>query len=258
MNNKSLDSVIKLVRELRHSATACPWTQSQTFESLIPQTIEEAYELADAIESQDVAAIKSELSDMLYHLIFYAELAEENGLFTLKDIADATLEKHHRRMPSTEIRQKLSPEEVNEYWQKKKAKEKPSQESSLSGIAKNLPAMTQAIKIQDRAARVGFDWPTIAPIFEKITEEITELQHELAINASTETVQMELGDIFFACANLARKLKIDPESALRQCNKKFVRRFQYIETALHQQGKEIEHTPLEELEVLWEESKRKE
>lgn len=257
MNNKSLHGVIKLIRELRHSAAACPWTKSQTFESLIPQTIEEAYELADAIESKDVAAIKSELSDMLYHIIFYSELAEEQGLFTLEEIANATLEKHHRRMPSTDIRLKFSPEEVNEYWEKSKAKEKPPQESILSGIAKNLPAITQATKLQNRAARVGFDWKTVAPIFEKIAEEVAELQHEIAINAPMETVQMELGDIFFACVNLARKLNIEPETALRQCNNKFARRFQYIEKILRQQNRKIEETPLEELELLWEEAKEK-
>lgn len=253
--NKSLNELIELMNALRNSAEGCPWTKEQTFESLAPQTLEEAYELVEAIEQKNAMEIKNELADVLYHVIFYAQLAQEQKLFSLEDIAQTMLDKHQHRLPDSQTRQMLSAEEVNQYWEQRKTQARQNQTSILSGVSEKLPGLTRAVKLQNRAARVGFDWPDVSLVFAKISEEIAELQHEIDTGSAKEKIEDEFGDLLFCCANLGRHLKLDPETALRKTARKFINRFQYIEQALIQQNKKIAETPLEELEQLWQQAK---
>jgi ATP diphosphatase len=276
--NKIID-VVQMLKDLRKPKTGCAWTASQTFESLIPHTHEEVYELVDAIETQDTKGIQDELSDLLYHVLFYAEIAEENALFSLDDIAQSILDKHQRRMPSPSDRVNYSADEIDHYWEQYKREERKQKQlhSVLDGIAGGLPAMLHALKLQKRAAKVGFDWPSYKEVFDKIREEIAELEEALAASSlpegegtikdipspsgrglgrgASQHVQEEIGDLLFCLVNLARKLDIHPETALRECNRKFTQRFHAIEAALANKHQAVETTPLSELEALWQEAK---
>lgn len=248
-----------ILKELRAEDIGCAWTRGQTFASLAPQTIEESYELLDAIQSNDVQQIKNELGDMLYHVMFYIQIAEESGLFDLDDVAQVSLDKHQARMPSKEQRATMTAAEVNEHWQiyKRQQHKARPQDSVLDGIARTLPAMIQAYKLQTRAAEVGFDWPDVKPVFAKIVEELTELQSEVDANNDQEAQKIEAGDLLFSCINLLRHLNIDPETALHAANLKFMRRFQYIEAQLAQQQQPINRVNLATLEQLWQQAKHK-
>jgi len=247
MLDKALE-VIDLIKKLRKT---CAWTSSQTWKSLAPQTLEETYELVDAIEQNDVDEIKSELGDLLYHTLFYCEIAEEQGLFTFSDIAHDVIVKHDERLPPEALRASLDAEGVNTYWDQQKIKQLSEQDSLLSGIAKSIPALMRAIKLQNRAAKVGFDWPTIPPVYAKIREELAELEE-----ASTpEEQREEYGDLLFVVANLARHLNLDPETTLREANEKFTHRFQYIEQRARESNQNLNQLSLEEMEAYWDESK---
>lgn len=253
--SEKVEQLRALLRDLRDEKTGCAWTRSQDFSSLIGQTIEESYELLDAIQKNDVNEIKSELADMLYHLLFYTQLAEEQKLFSLDDLADAMIQKHDTRMPSHAARQSMDAAETNAHWQAEKAKKR---SSILADIAPTLPAMMQAFKLQQRAADVGFDWPETADVTNKIEEELHELREAIANNQSTRQIQSEAGDLLFSCINLIRHCGLDPESSLQACNRKFTSRFQFIEQRVKEANRKIQDMTLAELEQLWLESKQAE
>ena len=249
------DNVLSVIELVKHLRKTCAWTASQTLASLAPQTLEETYELVDAIEQQDISEIQSELGDLLYHVIFYCQIAEEQGHFQFSDIAHDVLIKHEERMPSEIDRADLDVKGVSDYWDEQKRKQLSAQSSILDGVAKSIPALMRAIKLQNRAAKVGFDWPTIQPVFDKIQEEIDELQEEIVHGDSKDRITEEYGDVLFAVSNLARHLDIEPESALRAANEKFTKRFQFIESRARAEVKHVTQLSLQEMEAYWEESK---
>jgi len=240
-----------IMRVLRDPQKGCPWDIEQTFESIAPYTIEEAYEVADAIERQNWQDLRSELGDLLLQVIFQAQIAEDQGLFTFDDVAQTISQKmidRHSHVFGDESRNKTADQQTRD-WEAVKAQERAARNETgvLSGVAVGLPALLRALKLQNRAARVGFDWPSTAQVLDKITEEAEEL-----LEAAPDKQEEELGDLLFVMANLARHLKIDPEAALRRANAKFIRRFEYIETQL---GDALIDASLEEMDQLWDKAK---
>jgi nucleoside triphosphate diphosphatase len=259
----SLDRLLAVMAQLRDPERGCPWDRAQDFATIAPYTIEEAYEVADAINRGDTTALKDELGDLLFQVVFHARMAEEAGLFAFADVASAIADKMLRRHPHVFGTAKISSVTAqNEAWEAHKAAERRArarraeeQESVLDGVALALPALLRSVKIQRRAARFGFDWHTATEVFAKIEEEIAELKSELARNADPATLEDEMGDILFAVANLARKLEIDPEAALRRATAKFEHRFRRVEALA---GERATGTDLDVLEALWQEVKREE
>ena len=253
-----LDRLIAIMARLRDPVTGCPWDQQQTFATIAPYTVEEAYEVADAIERGDMADLREELGDLLLQVVFHARIAEETGEFGFNDVAKAISDKMVRRHPH--VFEDVTYADVGEQttaWEASKAKERAAKgkdKSLLDDIPAGLPALTRAVKLTKRAARVGFDWPSAAEVMAKLTEEIAELQVE--INAGdTAKAREELGDVLFVLANLARKLDIEPEDALRSSNAKFVRRFGFIEQALAADGRAPDQSDLAEMDRLWDQAK---
>lgn len=253
MYAQSISRLISILNELR---TRCPWDKKQTIHSLRPQTIEELYELTDAIENERWMDIKEELGDMLLHLLFYSKIAEEQGQFTFGDVIETVSNKLVSRHPHIyeSVRVK-DEEEVKRNWEKIKLKE--GKKSVLSGIPNAMPAMIKALRIQEKAKQIGFEWDHIHQVKAKVMEEFEELQ--LAINSSVaDHIEDEMGDVFFALVNYARFASVDPEKALERTNKKFIRRFQYIEAMATEKGLDLELMSLEEMDALWNEAKTKE
>ena len=259
----SLDHLLTIMAQLRDPEHGCPWDCAQDFTTIAPYTIEEAYEVADAIARGDMAALKDELGDLLFQVVFHSRMAEEAGLFAFADVAAAIADKMLRRHPHVFGTVKISSVTAqSEAWEAHKAAERQARtrqaeekESVLDGVALALPALLRSIKIQARAARIGFDWPNATEVFVKIDEEIAELRAELARSADQALLEDELGDILFAVANLARKLEIDPEAALRRATAKFERRFRRVEALVDERAA---GTDLDVLEALWQEVKRQE
>jgi len=260
---RPLARLLEIMARLRDPQGGCPWDREQDFSTIAPYTIEEAYEVADAIARRDPAALKDELGDLLFQVVFHARMAEEAGMFAFDDVAEAIADKMERRHPhvfgAAEV---ASVAAQNEAWEAHKAAERRDRAlatgapgSVLDGVAHALPALLRADKIQKRAARIGFDWPDARPVFDKLKEEIAELETELEKPAERRALEDEMGDILFAAANLARKLDIDPEAALRHATAKFERRFRRLETlaAEHAVGSD-----LDSLEALWQQVKREE
>ncbi|TAN57616.1 MAG: nucleoside triphosphate pyrophosphohydrolase [Rhodospirillales bacterium] len=244
-----LARLLAVMARLRHPTEGCPWDIEQDFSSIVPHTIEEAYEVAEAIETADWPALKDELGDLLFQVVFYAQLGREQGLFDFDDICSGIAEKMIRRHPNVFADQKEADAEAQlKAWESHKEKEKP-RESALDGVAVTLPALTRAAKLQKRAARKGFDWAEAAPVAEKLREELAELEAEMT-NRHPDRLAEEMGDLLFTCVNLARKLSIDPESALRGANRKFERRFRVVEDS-------GAATP-EAMEAAWEAAKKAE
>lgn len=243
------------MRRLRDPQNGCPWDIQQSFHSIAPYTVEEAYEVADAIERNDMGDLAEELGDLLFQVVFHSQMAAEKNLFQFNDVVEAICEKLIRRHPHVFAEATItSAEEQTLAWEEHKARERQSRakyQSVLDGIAKSLPALTRGVKLQKRAAKVGFDWHAIEPIFDKLTEETTELKAELAANSSWERLEDELGDMLFTVVNLARHAQIDPELAMRRANEKFETRFKLMETAVELTGKSISELPLEQLETYW-------
>jgi len=252
----------EIMRRLRDPATGCPWDIVQTFDTIAPYTIEEAYEVADAIARGDDADLRDELGDLLLQVVYHARMAEEAGAFDFDDVARAISDKMVRRHPHVfggESREK-SPERQTMDWERIKAAERagrPETASALDGVAAGLPALTRAVKLQNRAARVGFDWPDAGHVTAKIAEEAKELA-EAAESGDAAHLREEYGDLMFVMANLARHLDIDPEAALREANLKFTRRFQAVEAALAENGRTPAYSTLEEMDTLWDAVKRAE
>lgn len=263
MKPDSTNKLRDIMARLRAPDSGCPWDLEQTFRTIAPHTIEEAYEVADAIERDDLEDLRDELGDLLFQVIFYAQMAEEQNAFDYDEIVDRICEKMIRRHPHVfgEAIIKTATAQTDS-WETMKAKERASKggnqnQGVLSGIAQSLPAMTRALKLQNRAARVGFDWPVIEQVLEKLDEEVAELKDAITANESKDRLSEELGDVLFVCANIARHLEIEPESALRNTNRKFEKRFGYIEEELKKRGVRPDEASLDEMETLWQAAKQK-
>lgn len=248
----SIERLLDIMDELR---AKCPWDRKQTFESLRNLTIEETYELADAILENDKEAIKKELGDLFLHLVFYAKIGSETNDFDIKEIADAISEKLIFRHPhvfgDTDV--KDSPDIVKKNWEELKIRE--GNHSVLGGVPKSLPAMIKASRIQEKVKAVGFDWEEKGQIWEKVAEELSELKTEIN-KPDKEKIESEFGDLFFSLINAARLYDIDPETALEKTNKKFIKRFNYLEEKTSKSGKKLKDMTLDEMDELWEEAKR--
>jgi ATP diphosphatase len=247
--------LLEIMRRLRDPDGGCPWDLEQDFASIAPYTIEEAYEVADAIEREAWDELKGELGDLLFQSVFHAQMASEKGLFDFNQIADTMSDKMVARHPhvfGAESADK-SAEQQTQDWEKIKAAERAAKAQSgvLDGVAMGLPALMRAVKLQNRAARVGFDWPSTDEVMDKLREEMDELREATDPDHITE----EFGDLLFVMANLARHMKIDPEAALRAANAKFTRRFQSIEAALAEQGRSPQDSNLAEMDALWDAAK---
>jgi MazG family protein len=263
-NLTRIDALLRIMAKLRSPEGGCPWDLEQNFATIAPYTIEEAYEVADAIEHGDMGELKDELGDLLFQVVFHAQMAREAGAFQFEDVVRAICEKMIRRHPHVfgdEDAQTAGA--VKGRWEEIKAEEKAAkgkaaQTSLLDDVPLALPALARAVKLQARAARVGFDWPGTAEVLDKLNEEMLELSHEVAKGGDHDRLEDELGDMLFVYANLARHLKVDPEAALRRANAKFRRRFGYIEEKLAAEGRKPEQSSLEEMDSLWNEAKREE
>jgi ATP diphosphatase len=259
--NGGMPRLQEIMRALRDPDSGCPWDIEQTFATIAPYTIEEAYEVADAIEREEWGELKGELGDLLFQSVFHAQMAEEAGLFTFDQVADTMSDKMVARHPHVfgdESRDKSADQQVND-WETIKAAERAGkkQKGALDGVAVGLPALLRAVKLQKRAARVGFDWPDAGSVIDKIVEESQELGEARDTLTQVE-VEEEFGDLLFVMANLARHLNVEPEAALRAANNKFIRRFEGVEAKLQELGKLPEDSTLEEMDALWDEVKRDE
>lgn len=254
-----MQRLLGIMARLRDPERGCPWDRQQTFKSIAPYTVEEAYEVADAIERDDLGGLREELGDLLLQVVYHARMAEEQGLFAFEDVAmgisDKLVARHPHVFGVAEIRDAAH---QTRDWEARKAGERAGRSAggALDGVAAALPALTRAEKLQKRAARVGFDWPELPPVFAKVREELAELEHEIGSGASRKRLEDELGDVLFAVANMARKLGVDPEQALRGTNRKFERRFRHVEARLKEQDLRPEQVALEEMDAYWDEAKR--
>lgn len=251
----SISRLLQIMEDLRHPKTGCPWDREQTFETIAPYTIEEAYEVADAIKKDDQASLKDELGDLLFQVVFYAQMSKENGGYDFNDIADTISEKMINRHPHVfRTNEHRTVEGQTVAWEDQKAQERLNLDDTagaLDGVALALPALIRAQKLQKRAARVGFDWTEIGPVIDKIKEEMEEVTDALNNPEDQNHIAEEIGDLLFACVNLARHANVDAEQALMAGNDKFQRRFQAIEQDLQSTGKRVEECTLEELEERW-------
>jgi len=250
---ESFDKLLTIMDELREK---CPWDRKQTFETLRHLTIEETYELADAIIENDDSEIKKEIGDLLLHIVFYAKIGSEKGSFDIKDVVDSLNEKLIRRHPHIygEVRADNA-QQVMENWEQIKLKENNGTKSTLSGVPKTLPALVKAYRIQDKARGVGFDWDNIEQVWEKVEQEIEELKVELKAG-NQKNIEQEFGDVLFSLINYSRFIDVNPETALERTNKKFIQRFQYIEQEVKKQNKDMREMTLKELDKIWNEAKK--
>nr|WP_298169221.1 nucleoside triphosphate pyrophosphohydrolase [uncultured Pseudomonas sp.] len=265
-----LDDLLHLMARLRDPQYGCPWDLKQSYASIVPHTIEEAYEVADAIERGDFEHLPGELGDLLFQVVYYSQLAREEGRFEFAQVVDGITRKLLRRHPHVFVdgdlygapdAAKLNEAAVKQRWEEIKAEERaekaaaPEQLSLLDDVPQALPSLSRAIKLQKRAAQVGFDWPEALPVVDKVREELDEVLEAMSEN-DPSAIAEELGDLLFVVGNLARHLKVDPEAALRAANAKFERRFRFIEQALREAGRAMENCALEELDALWGEAKK--
>ncbi|MCD5975122.1 nucleoside triphosphate pyrophosphohydrolase [Pseudomonas syringae] len=268
----SLQDLLHLMARLRDPKYGCPWDVQQNYASIVPHTLEEAYEVADAIERGDFDDLKGELGDLLFQVVYYSQLAREEGRFEFDGVIDGITRKLIRRhphvFPTGDLyapleTPRLNDEEVKQRWEEIKAQERavkakaPEQLSLLDDVPAVLPALSRAAKLQKRASQVGFDWPSALPVVDNVREELDEVLEAMADNDSAG-IEEEVGDLLFAAVNLARHLKVDPENALRAANRKFERRFRFIEQALRDTQRPMEDCTLEEMDALWGEAKRQE
>jgi MazG family protein len=268
----ALEDLLAVMARLRDRETGCPWDLKQDFSTIAPYTIEEAYEVADAIARDDLDALKDELGDLLLQVVYHAQMAAEGSRFDFSDVTDAITRKMIRRHPHVFGEPALRDEFLrSNLWERIKSEEKAergeangSARSRLDDVPLALPALTRAVKLQKRAAEVGFDWPSLAPVLAKAEEELGELKEavgaegDTASDARSVKIREEFGDLIFVMANIARHLKVDPEAALRDANGKFVRRFKNIEQALASEGRRCEDATLGEMDQLWDEAKEAE
>ncbi len=260
-----MDRLLEIMARLRAPQGGCPWDIEQTFASIAPYTIEEAYEVADAIQRQQMPALRDELGDLLFQVVFHARIAEEDGAFAFVDVVDAICAKMIRRHPHVFADVSIADAQAQtRAWERHKAAERTTAATNdggasvslLDDVPQALPALLRAVKLQKRAALMGFDWPDAAGALAKLDEELAELRQALAEDAAADAITDEMGDVLFCCANVARKLGLDAEEVMRQANRKFERRFRRVET-LAQAGDEEDATlSLDQLEALWQQAKR--
>lgn len=265
-----LNDLLHLMARLRDPQHGCPWDLKQSYATIVPHTIEEAYEVADAIERGDYDHLPGELGDLLFQVVYYSQLAREEGRFEFAQVVDGITRKLLRRHPhvfpdgdlygAPDVT-KLEEAAVKQRWEELKAEERakkaaaPEQLSLLDDVPTALPSLSRAIKLQKRAAQVGFDWPEALPVVDKVREELDEVLEAMSEN-DPEAISEEIGDLLFVVSNLARHLKVDPETALRAANGKFERRFRFIEQSLREQGRAMQDCALDELDALWGEAKK--
>ncbi|MBP2830572.1 nucleoside triphosphate pyrophosphohydrolase [Aquimarina sp. U1-2] len=247
----AFDRLLTIMNELREQ---CPWDKKQTLQSLRHLTIEETYELGDAILDNNLDEIKKELGDLLLHIVFYSKIGSETNAFDIADVANEICDKLIHRHPHIYGDVNVSNEDdVKRNWENLKLKE--GKKSVLEGVPKSLPALVKASRIQDKVAGVGFDWEEPHQVFEKLQEELAELQYEIDVN-NTKNIELEFGDVLFSMINYARFLKVNPEDALERTNKKFMKRFQYLEAKAKENNKSLKDMTLAEMNIFWEEAKR--
>ncbi|MGX5914282.1 nucleoside triphosphate pyrophosphohydrolase [Aliidiomarina sp. Khilg15.8] len=258
---QSLHRLLGIMQALRDPTGGCPWDIKQDFHSIVPHTIEEAYEVADAIAQDNPAAIRDELGDLLFQVVFYAQLGRERDWFDFSDIAEGVSDKLVRRHPHVFGDSEVTDADgVKEQWEAIKREEraqKNADASVFSDVPANLPAMLQALKIQKRCRSVGFDWDDIADVTDKVREEVDEVAEELEGDVDQTRVEEEIGDLLFAVVNLARHSKVNPENALRRANQKFMQRFRYIEKEVARQERPLQDHSLQELEAYWQQAKQR-
>ena len=255
-----IQSLLDIMRRLRDPDSGCPWDLKQNFHTIVPFTIEETYELADAIAAEDFVQIRDELGDVLFQVVFYAQMASEQSFFTFEDVVDGIAEKLRRRHPHVFAAtggHSVSAGEVKERWEQIKGEERQqkNQKGILDDIPKALPALSRSQKLQKRAARVGFDWSELDAVRGKVDEELGELAEAISEGESA-AIESEVGDIFLAMVNLARHLGVDAEAALRHANRRFEKRFRLMETAAERDGSQLSEESLERLEERWQAAKR--
>ena len=250
---EAFDRLLKIMDELREK---CPWDKKQTLESLRTLTIEETYELADAIIKNDLKELQKELGDLLLHIVFYSKIGSEKNAFNMTDVINGINEKLVHRHPHVFGDIKVQDHrEVEENWEEIKMKEKDRDNSVLSGVPESLPALVKANRIQQKVRGVGFDWEKRSQIWDKVKEELSELQHEVE-SEDQEKIEAEFGDLFFSLINAARLYDIDPETALERTNKKFIKRFNYLENQTIKKGKSLKGMSLDEMNLVWEAAKK--
>ncbi|RCK26384.1 nucleoside triphosphate pyrophosphohydrolase [Thalassospira lucentensis] len=264
-NSKAINDLLDIMAKLRDPHGGCPWDLEQDFSTIAPYTIEEAYEVADAIADGDMNELRDELGDLLLQVVFHAQMAQEEGHFTFEDVANSINTKMISRHPHVfGDGDATTTDGVNQTWEKIKAAERAQKaetkghdrHSALDGVASALPALMRAEKLTKRAARVGFDWPSADEVFDKLHEEIDELKAEMTENPDQDRIEDELGDMLFVMANLGRKLGVDPEVALRHANHKFTRRFHFIEDELAKENRTASQSDLQEMDALWNKAKK--
>jgi ATP diphosphatase len=252
----AIDELLQIMAQLRAPGTGCPWDLQQDFHSIAPYTLEEAYEVADAIEQGNPAALKEELGDLLFQVVYHAQMAQEAGWFDFNAVVEGICEKMVRRHPHVFGDDDIETAEAQTAaWEVHKQRERGQQDSALDGVPLALPALTRAYKLQKRASRIGFDWPSIHGVSDKVEEELDELREEIKNNAGADALMDEAGDLLFAAVNLVRHAGIDPEAALRQGNRKFSRRFRMVERLSEAAGKTVAATDLDTLDKYWDEVK---
>ena len=250
---EAFGQLLDIMDELREK---CPWDKKQTFESLRVQTIEESYELTEAILANDMDEVKKELGDLLLHIVFYAKMGSEQGKFDIADVINSLCQKLIYRHPHVFGDEKAnSAEAVLQNWEQLKLKEKGRKPSVLSGVPKSLPALVKAYRIQDKTHSVGFDWPEREQVWAKVEEELQEFKTELQADPTSKATESEFGDLLFSLVNAARLYKINPENALDSTNLKFINRFNYLEDKIKQNGGTLKDTTLDEMDRLWNEAK---
>jgi nucleoside triphosphate diphosphatase len=254
-----IQRLLEIMARLRDREHGCPWDLEQTFETIAPYTIEEAYEVSDAISRGDIAGLRDELGDLLLQVVFHSRIAEEREAFSFADVVGAISQKMVRRHPHVFGETKIhTAAEQTTAWEQHKAVERGPGGSALDGVATALPALTRAMKMQQRAALVGFDWADAVAALEKFSEECAELRSEIDDDADAARIEDEVGDLLFTCVNVTRKLKLDPEVALRKATNKFERRFRRIEALLASRGSKPQNVSLDEMETLWRQVKAEE
>ncbi len=251
---KAFQRLLEIIDTLR---TQCPWDKEQTIKSLRTLTIEETYELSDAIIAENMPELKKELGDLIMHIVFYAKIASEDSLFDISDVLNSVCDKLIYRHPHIYGETKVADaKEVAENWEKLKLKEKGGNRSVLGGVPKGLPALTKAHRIQDKARGVGFDWDEKEQVWDKVKEELAEFEENLRNNSDFAEKEAEFGDLLFSLVNAARLYDINPDTALERTNQKFIQRFNYLESKSIAQGKNLKEMSLEEMDKLWEEAKK--
>ena len=255
----SIDRLLTIMARLRDRENGCPWDLEQSFNTIAPYTVEEAYEVADAIDRGDLPQLRDELGDLLFQVVFHAQMAREQGAFSFDDVVAAICDKMERRHPHVFGDAHIADADAQTVaWEEQKRKERAAKGASiLADVPVALPALTRANKLGKRAAQVGFEWPDVAGALDKLEEEVAELRREIKTATDRRAIEDESGDLLFSVVNVCRYLKVDPETALKQANAKFERRFRYVEDRLREQGRTPDGSTLEEMDRLWEEGKKK-